>query len=49
MLGRDELDSLLTDDGHVELNCEFCNRAFRYDEAAVNAALGGAAPNATMH
>lgn len=49
MLGRDELDSMLTDDGHVELNCEFCNRSFRYDDAGVNAALSGGAPSAALH
>ena len=49
MLGRDELDSMLTDDGHVELNCEFCNRAFRYDDAGIDAALSGGAPSAALH
>jgi molecular chaperone Hsp33 len=41
MLGGDECRSILADQGHVELTCEFCNRAFRYDDAAVATILGG--------
>jgi molecular chaperone Hsp33 len=41
MLGGDECRSILADQGHVELTCEFCNRAFRYDDAAVETILGG--------
>jgi len=41
MLGEDELKTLLAEQGHVELTCEFCNRAFRYDDAQVQAILRG--------
>ncbi len=49
MLGEAELRSLLTDPGWVELNCEFCNRAFRYDEHSIDAVLRGEAPGARLH
>ena len=41
MLGEDEVKSLLSEQGHVELKCEFCNRAFRYDDAQVSAIMRG--------
>ncbi len=41
MLGEEETKSLLAEQGHVELNCEFCNRAFRYDDRQVQAILRG--------
>jgi molecular chaperone Hsp33 len=41
MLGPDELKTLLAEQGHVELKCEFCNRAFRYDDAQVDAIMRG--------
>jgi molecular chaperone Hsp33 len=43
MLGADEVKSLLAEQGHVELKCEFCNRAFRYDDVQVDAIMRGAA------
>jgi molecular chaperone Hsp33 len=49
MLGADELHSLLDDLGKVELTCEFCNRAFRYDADDVAAILRGEAPGITVH
>lgn len=49
MLGEEELNSLLEEEGRVELTCEFCNRAFRYDEAGVRAILEGGAPGAKLH
>jgi molecular chaperone Hsp33 len=49
MLGRTELESLLTDHGCVELTCEFCNRAFKYHEADVEAILRGHSPSTTLH
>jgi molecular chaperone Hsp33 len=30
-LGRDEVDSILAERGSVEVRCEFCNRAYRFD------------------
>jgi molecular chaperone Hsp33 len=41
MLGADEVKTLLAEQGHVELKCEFCNRAFRYDSAQAQAILAG--------
>jgi molecular chaperone Hsp33 len=49
MLGEDELDSLLVDPGWVELTCEFCNRAFRYDGPDVAAILRGEARGPLLH
>lgn len=49
LLGRDELVSILSDEGIVELTCEFCNRAFRYDADDVDAILRGEAPPALLH
>ena len=43
MLGEEELKSLLAEQGHVELKCEFCNRAFRYDDVQVDAIMRGTA------
>jgi len=36
-LGRDEIDSVLAEQGVVEVTCEFCNRVYRVD--AVDAAM----------
>jgi len=41
MLGEAEVKSLLAEQGHVELTCEFCNRAFRYDDRQVQSILEG--------
>jgi molecular chaperone Hsp33 len=30
-LGRDEVDSILTERGSVEVRCEFCSRSYRFD------------------
>jgi molecular chaperone Hsp33 len=50
MLGADEVKSLLAEQGHVELTCEFCNRAFRYDDTAVDTILrGGAQSSSSVH
>jgi molecular chaperone Hsp33 len=34
-LGRIELESLLADDGEVSVDCEFCNRRYRFDAVDV--------------
>ncbi len=47
MLGAEELRSLLAEQGHVELTCEFCNRAFRYDDQQVDAILRGSAQSSS--
>jgi len=49
MLGANELGSILEDRGSVELNCEFCNRSFRYEEDDVAAILRGEVPSAVLH
>lgn len=49
LLGEAELQSLLDDRGRVELTCEFCNRAFRYNAAGVAAILRGEAPGHALH
>jgi len=41
MLGEEEVNSLLSEQGMVELTCEFCNRAFRYGPQDAGAALAG--------
>lgn len=49
MLGEDELKSLLAEQGHVELTCEFCNRSFRYDDEQVQAILHDVARSSLLH
>lgn len=50
MLGADEVKSLLGEQGHVELKCEFCNRAFRYDDLQVGAIMRGTPqPSSAVH
>lgn len=49
MLGEDELKTLLAEQGHVELTCEFCNRSFRYDDAQVQAILRSSAHSSRLH
>ena len=50
MLGADEVKSLLAEQGHVELKCEFCNRAFRYDERDVARMMQGSeAESRSLH
>lgn len=49
MLGQEELGALLIDPGWVELTCEFCNRAFRYEEPDVLAILRGETPGPLLH
>jgi molecular chaperone Hsp33 len=48
MLGADEVKSLLAEQGHVQLTCEFCNRSFRYDDAAVDTILRGGAQSSSL-
>jgi molecular chaperone Hsp33 len=47
MLGEDELKTLLAEQGHVELTCEFCNRAFRYDDVQVQSIMQGMAQSSS--
>jgi molecular chaperone Hsp33 len=32
MLGWDEVQSVLDEQGMVEVNCEFCNQQYRFDK-----------------
>ncbi len=34
-LGADELRSILAERGHVEVRCDFCNRAYQFDTVDV--------------
>jgi len=45
-LGRDEVDSVLEEFGLVEVRCEFCSRAYRFDAIDVSALF---APGADAH
>ncbi len=49
MLGADEVNSLIDETGQVEMTCEFCNRAFRFNEAEVTRILAGETPGPTVH
>ncbi len=50
LLGEAEVNSLLSEQGMVELNCEFCNRVFRYGPEAAQATLDGSdAPAQQLH
>jgi molecular chaperone Hsp33 len=46
-LGREEVDSVLAEFGHVEVRCEFCGRAFRFDLVDA-AALFAPGPTAVL-
>ncbi len=35
MLGRDEVDSVIVERGHVEIHCEFCNQRYEFDPVDV--------------
>jgi molecular chaperone Hsp33 len=49
MLGEEELRDILAERGQVELTCEFCNRAFRYDANDVDTIVSGETPAAMLH
>jgi redox-regulated HSP33 family molecular chaperone len=49
MLGAEEVNGIIAEQGYVELTCEFCNRVFRYDDGQTQAILRGAAPSAALH
>jgi molecular chaperone Hsp33 len=50
-LGRDEVDSILAERSSVEVRCEFCNRAYRFDpvDAGVIFSRGPDAPSGGVH
>lgn len=35
MLGQDEVRSIIEEQQHIEVNCDFCNAAYRFDEVDV--------------
>jgi len=35
MLGREEVDSIIEERGHVEIHCEFCNQRYEFDPVDV--------------
>ena len=39
MIGREELESFLLERGHIEVNCEFCNKHYRFDRIDVEQLL----------
>jgi molecular chaperone Hsp33 len=43
-LGDEELQSLLKERGDVEVRCEFCNRAWRFDAVDIAGLFSGGAP-----
>ena len=45
-LGREEVDSVLEEFGQVEVRCEFCSRAYRFDAVDATALF---APGADVH
>jgi molecular chaperone Hsp33 len=40
-LGREEIQSILADQGMVEVRCDFCNRAYGYDSVDVGKLFAG--------
>ena len=50
-LGREEVDSILAERSSVEVRCEFCNRAYRFDpvDAGVIFSRGPDAPSGGVH
>lgn len=41
-IGRQELDTLIQEDGQAEIVCQFCNKAYRFDEQALRTLLAQA-------
>jgi molecular chaperone Hsp33 len=39
MMGREELESVLKERGHIEVNCEFCNKHYPFDRVDVEQLL----------
>ena len=51
-LGRDEVEDIVREQGQVEVACDFCNQAYRFDPvdvAQLFATESTAAPSATKH
>lgn len=41
MLGRDEVDHIIAEQGKVEINCEFCDKQYRFDAVDVAQLFSG--------
>jgi molecular chaperone Hsp33 len=50
-LGRDEVDSIVAEQGKVEVTCEFCGRQYQFSPGDIGAlfAAAGAQPRETRH
>ncbi|UTA48081.1 Hsp33 family molecular chaperone HslO [Simiduia sp. 21SJ11W-1] len=46
-LNRDELYEILTEQGHITIDCQFCNQQYRFDEPQIRAHLEDLPP--TVH
>lgn len=44
-LGRDEVESILVDNGFIDVDCQFCNQHYHFDAADVRALFG----DTTLH
>lgn len=52
MLGKDDMMALLSERGKVEVNCEFCNQRYEFDQIDIEQIFGGeviAPGNETRH
>ncbi len=49
LLGRDEVEGILAEQGALALNCEFCNKVFRFAPEEARHALAGTPPERTVH
>lgn len=45
-LGANEVRSVLAEQGHVEVRCDFCNRAYRFDSVDIEQLFSPGAPSA---
>ncbi|MDM3870928.1 Hsp33 family molecular chaperone HslO [Porticoccus sp. W117] len=46
-MGRDELQSILAEQGRIDVNCHFCNQQYRFDASDINQLYSGEPP--TLH
>jgi molecular chaperone Hsp33 len=44
VLGREEIDDILTEREHLEMTCEFCNQVYRYDPNSISRIFGDTFP-----
>ncbi len=44
MLGREEVDGILTEHGTIEIHCEFCNHRYEFDKIDAAQLFAGAVP-----